>query len=193
MSTETTSNADLYFEKSTKKVYIERCTKIESFKEYLEHRYRDNCYYYSAFALMGLKPNDFLVRGYLDGNYHHGWVEFKFEDTEFVFDSMLKHIVLKEDYYKKFNPKIGYKKTQKEILDEYLNEKCAFKIKEDFWQFKYIVMNTDENIDNISYNKIIENDRENAHVPSALMLARIEINKYDSEIRRFIAYCEPSC
>ena len=47
--------ANRYFLQRTKKVYIERCTKIESFEEYLSHRYRDNCYYYSAYALMGLK------------------------------------------------------------------------------------------------------------------------------------------
>lgn len=194
MSTECMEKANRYFLQRTKKVYIERCTKIESFEEYLNHRYRDNCYYYSAYALMGLKPDDFLVRGYIDlddwKDYHHGWVEFKFEEDEYVFDSRLKEVVLKKEYYEYFNPRIEYKKTQKEILDEYLNERCASKIKDGFWQFKYIVMNTDK--DDIPYSEIIANDKNNGHVPSALMLARVVISKYSSEITRFIAYSEPS-
>ena len=114
MSTECIEKANRYFIQRTKKVYIERCTKIESFEEYLGHRYRDNCYYYSA-----------------------------------------------------------------------------FKIQDGFWQFKYIAMNTDK--DDIPYLELIANDKNNGHVPSALMLARVVINKYNSEITRFIAYSEPSC
>ena len=160
MSTECIEKANRNFIQRTKKGYIERCTKIESFEEYLGHRYRDNCYYYSAYALMGLKPDDFLVRGYIDlddwKDYHHGWVEFKFEEEEYVFDSRIKGVVLKQEYYKYFNPRIEYKKAQKEILDEYLNERCAFKIQDGFWQFKYIAMNTDK-VD-IPYREIIAND-----------------------------------
>ena len=167
---------------------------IESFQEYLNHRYRDNCYYYSAYALMGLKPDDFLVRGYIDldswKNYPHGWVEFTFEENEYVFDSMVKGIVSKQEWYENFNPRVEYKKTQKEILDEFLNERNAFKIQDGFWQFKYIVMNT--NKDDIPYHEIIANDKNNGHVPSALMLARLVISKYSSEVIRFIAYSEPS-
>ena len=194
MSTKHIENANRYFEQRTKKVYIESCTKIESFQEYLNHRYRDNCYYYSAYALMGLKPDDFLVRGYIDldgwKNYHHGWVEFTFEENEYVFDSMVKGIVSKQEWYENFNPRVEYKKTQKEILDEFLNERNAFKIQDGFWQFKYIVMNT--NKDDIPYHEIINNDKNNGHVPSALMLARLVISKYSSEVIRFIAYSEPS-
>ena len=51
-------------------------------------------------------------------------------------------------------------------------------------------MNTDKN--EISYNEIIVYDKSNGYVPSALMLARAVINKYSSEITRFIAYSEPS-
>lgn len=194
MSTEWIEQANRYFIENTKKVYIERRVKIETFEEYLSHRYRDNCYDYSAYALMGLKPSDFLVRGYIDldnwKDYYHGWVEFKFEENEYVFDSRIKGIVLKQEWYERFNPRAEYKKSQKEILKEYLNERCTFKIREGFWQFKSIVMNTDK--DDISYNNLIANDENNGCVPSALALARIEINKYNSEIVRFIAYSEPS-
>lgn len=193
MFTEGIEKANRYFSQMTKKVYVEECVKIESFEEYLNHRYQ-NCYHYSAYACMGLKPGDFVVRGYIDVNgrkyYHHGWVEFKFEENEYVFDSMIKSVMPKEKWYKTYNPRVDYRKTQREILDEYLNERCAFKIKEGFWQFKYIVMNTDKN--NIPYHEIIANDKNNGHIPSALMLARVVIDKYSSEIIRFIAYSEPS-
>ncbi len=183
-----------YFEKSTTKVYIERCTKIESFHEYLEHRYRDGCYYYSAYALMGLKPDDCLVRGNITlvgrKNYHHGWVEFNFDEEEYVFDSSIRGIVSKQDWYTRFNPRVDYKKTQKEILETFLNEKNAFKIHDGFWQFKNIIMNDSK--DTISYEDIIAFDKKNGYVPSALALARLEISSYTSEVLRFIAYSEPS-
>ena len=47
-----------YFMSCTKKVYIEQEYMIENFEEYLNHRYRDMCYYYSLFALMGMTHND---------------------------------------------------------------------------------------------------------------------------------------
>lgn len=188
MSTECINRANRYFTQNTKKVYIERRTKIESFEEYLNHRYRDNCYYYSAYALMGLNFDDFLVRGYIDRNYHHGWIEFKFEENEYIFDSMIKTVIPKQEWYESFNPRIDYKKTQKEILDTYLNERCAFKIKDGFWQFKSIVMNTDKT--DISYNELIANDESNGYVPSALILARVVM--YYSRITRFIAYSDSS-
>lgn len=194
MSTEWIKRANRYFMESTKKVYVERSVKIEPFEEYLNHRYCDNCYYYSAYALMGLNPGDFLVRGYIDlngrKNYHHGWVEFKYEENEYVFDSKIREVVLKKEWYERFNPRVEYQKTQEEILKEYLNERCAFKIQEGFWQFKGIVMNVDKA--DISYSDLIANDEKNGYVPSALMLARVVINKYSSEIMRFIAYAETS-
>ncbi len=52
MSNECIERANRYFMQKTKKVYIERCAKIEPFEEYLRHRYHDNCYCYSAYALM---------------------------------------------------------------------------------------------------------------------------------------------
>lgn len=183
-----------YFLERTRRVYVERCTKIEPFEEYLSHRYRDNCYYYSGYAFMGLKPSDFLVRGFIDledyKDYHHGWVEFEFEGQVYVFDSRLKDVVQKQEYYEYFNPRIDYKKTQREILAEYLNEHCAFKINDDFWQFKYFVSNVAN--ENLSYQQMLEYDKNSGHVPSVLMLARVQISKYSGEIKRFIAYSEPS-
>lgn len=188
-----------YFLTRTKVVYVERCTKIESFEEYLEHRYRNNCYFYSAYALMGLKPQDFLVRGdislksnyvWRNGGYPHGWVEFEFEGEYYVFDSMLEKPVPKQEYYDDYKPQISYKKSQKEILEEFLNERCAFRISDNFWQFKYYAIN--ETTRKLSQQDIIDIDRHNGHVPAALMLARMQINKFTGEITRFIAYVEPS-
>lgn len=191
--TELIQKAWKYFLQRTKCVYVERYTNIETFEEYLSHSYRNNCYYYSTYALMGMKPNDILVRGFIDlddcTDYHHGWVEFEFEGKQFVFDSMLKYVVPKQEYYEHFNPRIDYKKSQKEILDEFLNERCAIKVQDGFWQFKYLAMN--KYTQNISHNEILDIDRNNGYVPSALMLARIEIGKFSGEIRRFIAYVEP--
>ena len=59
-----------YFFKQVEKVYINRCNSlgIETFKEYLSYRYQGNCYYYSAWALMGLDNNAKVVRGRININ-----------------------------------------------------------------------------------------------------------------------------
>ena len=194
MSTIFTQSVDEYFFQRTKKVYIEQCTKIVSFEEYLKQNYSEECYYYSAYALMGLKPSDFLVRGYINitSFYHHGWVEFEFQGKDYVFDSRLENIVLKQKYYEKYSPRITYKKTQKEILDEYLNEKYAFEIIKGFWQFKYFIVDYDTaTIPPLEV--MLDYDEKNGYIPSSLMLARVVVNKYNSEIQRFIGYSEPSC
>lgn len=198
MSNNSTERVWKYFLERTKKVYVERCIKIESFEEYLSHRYRNNCYYYSAYALMGLKPQDYLVRGaitlkddwpYQNGGYRHGWIEFVFEDEEYVFDSMLKTPVPKQEYYDYYKPQISYKKSQKEILDTFLYSPSAIKIEDNFWQFRDCVTHVSPN--ELSYDEIIEYDCNNGYVPTALMLARIQISKYTGEVTRFIAYSEP--
>lgn len=186
-----------YFKMSTGIVYVERGNQVESFQEYLGHRYQDNCYYYSAFALMGLKPEDYLVRGDIDSNnwryYHHGWVEFSYDEQEYVFDSMLTNfLVSKEEWYQYYNPEITYKKTQEKILNEFLNEKNAFEIKKNFWQFKEYVMNLPD-VESIPIKKLQAIDKENGHVPTALMLARLEMSKYSSRPTRFLAYSPDYC
>ena len=177
-------NATRYFLEKTKKVYVERCNVngIETFQKYLSYRYRDNCYYYSAYALMGLNGNDFLMRGMIDlsgsgyRNYAHGWVEFTFEGKEFVFDPILKGIVLKEFYYEDFNPEISFKKSQYDILTQYLTTEHAIQITKNMWQFK----------------NHIDNSYDNGYVLNALRLSRIEVSTIDKKVTRFIAYDEPS-
>ncbi len=199
MSDNSIERAWKYFLERTKKVYIEKRVEIETFEEYLAHRYRDNCYYYSGYAIMGLMPQDYLLRGELtlkddwpwqNGGYRHGWVEFEFEGECYVFDSMLKTPVPKQEYYDYYKPQISYKKSQKEILDIFLNVPGAIKIDDYFWQFKYCITHISPK--ELSYDEIIEYDRNNGYVPSVLMLARIQINKYTGEVTRFIAYSEPS-
>lgn len=182
-----------YFKERTKKVYIERCTKIETFEEYLSHRYRDNCYYYSFDALMGLELDDFLVRGYIEingsKNYHHGWIEFSFENNEYIFDSLLKRIVLKSEWYESLKPNITYRKSKKDILDIFLNETYAIKVNDNFWQFKETVKPTQEKM---KYYDFLNFDHNNGHVPTALAFARIQISNFSHDITRFIAYSPPS-
>ena len=136
-----------YFNNRMKKVYIDRCNYlgIESFKQYLDHRYRDNCYYYSAYALMGLKEDDKIMRGRIDvgqpnifdmfapdvnpnSNYYHGWCEFIFDGKEYVFDSMIRGIVTKEEYYEDRKPVINYEATLSEVLSYYLSSECADRV-----------------------------------------------------------------
>ena len=91
--------ANRYFERRMRTIFVDRvCAKgIETFEQYLSYRYRDNCYYYSGYAIIGLKDDDYLMRGDLcisgdfiwgNGGYSHGWVEFKYKGKEYVFDSM---------------------------------------------------------------------------------------------------------
>ena len=79
--------ANRYFERRMRTIFVDRvCAKgIETFEQYLSYRYRDNCYYYSGYAIIGLKDDDYLMRGDLcisgdfiwgNGGYSHGWVEF---------------------------------------------------------------------------------------------------------------------
>mgnify|MGYP003292266549 CR=1 FL=1 len=146
---------------------------------------------------MGLNLDDVLVRGKIDldiwKGYEHGWVEFSFKGTTYVFDSMIKGITPQKEYYKKYKPEKWFEATQKEILDKYLTEEYAIEIKKGLWQFK----------------NIIDNEMCNGYVLNALRLSRIEISTLDEnehypvfskifqidtneKVNRFIAYDEPS-
>ena len=64
--------ANAYFISCTEKVFVEKWNYLtkkgyfQTFKEYMECHYKGNCYYYSAYALMGLKNSDLIVRGTID-------------------------------------------------------------------------------------------------------------------------------
>ena len=101
--------ANRYFDRRMRAIFVDRCNAkgIETFEKYLAYRYRDNCYYYSGYAIMGLKNDDYLMRGAIcisgnfiwgNGGYSHGWVEFKYRGKEYVFDSMCIGILSKNCY-----------------------------------------------------------------------------------------------
>ena len=124
--------ANRYFDRRMKVVFVDRVCGlgIETFKKYLSYRYRDNCYYYSGYAIMGLKDNDYLVRGnislphsvYANGGYSHGWVEFMYNGQEYVFDSMCIGVVPKDEWYNHFKPDVKFKYSKKVILESILEE-----------------------------------------------------------------------
>lgn len=122
--------ADKFFMDKTRKIFIDRTVAIETFEQYLNHRYRNNCYNYSASAIMGMSLDDYLVRGDItiydswqweNGGYDHGWVEFNFEGETYVFDSRVNGVTLKKEWYLKFKPKNIVKFTKREILNSILN------------------------------------------------------------------------
>ena len=195
---ERVAKANEYFQKETQKVYIDRCNSlgIETFEQYLNHRYRDSCYNYSFYALMGLKNTDNLIRGIIDVygrgkcNYHHGWVEFMYDGEEYIFDNHFSKVVSKEDWYLVRSPQIRYKKSKKEILDKYLNEDYGYKVTEGFWQMKEVIYKGYKN-----YKQIKEAEKANeadGYVPGNLQRARVVLSSYDGEVKRFIAYDPPS-
>ena len=138
-----------------------------SLQEYFLRDYRANCYYYSTYILLCMKPTDRLCRGiiHLDGdhdfisrllsdgnivpNYEHGWIEFEFKGKWWVYDDHYNNPIPLEEWEKQRQPLEVYKKfTQTELL-EYLTKKYADQIKiikkgknikitsDNIWDFKY--------------------------------------------------------
>ena len=122
--------ANRYFDRRMRAIFVDRCNSkgIETFEEYLAYRYRDNCYYYSGYAIIGLNNDDYLMRGDLcisgdfiweNGGYSHGWVEFKYKGKEYVFDSMCRGIVTKAEWYEEFKPNVNFKHSKQEIIESF--------------------------------------------------------------------------
>lgn len=120
--------ANQYFLNRMEKIFVDRGVYkvVETFAQYLNHRYRNNCYEYSGTAIIGMKPDDYLVRGSLtlsddwmweNGGYGHGWVEFVYNGEEVIFDSRCKGIVPKKEWYEEFKPQDIVKFTKKQVLD----------------------------------------------------------------------------
>ncbi len=105
--------------------------------EYFDKHYLRNCYYYSTYLFLCLKPTDRLVRGEIHKglkckdsipNYRHGWVEFEFNDKWWVYDDHYVYPILIEEYYKASAPYIVFEKfTQNELL-EFVKKKFPDKI-----------------------------------------------------------------
>lgn len=173
--------ANRYFVNRMRKIFVDRCVGIENFDQYLAHRYRTNCYFYSAYAIMGMLHTDFLVRGditladdwqWCDGGYGHGWVEFSFLGTEFVFDSACQNVVPKEEWYEKFKPENMIKITQKQILEKLIPSTHCFE-RGAFYQIR---TETDDETDQ---NYLVKPFKD------AVVFLKRDI------IMRFIAYRDP--
>lgn len=118
-----------------------------SMQEYFDRHYRANCYYYSTFILMCMKPTDRLVRGciHIDGeldfiyksfqkgtcpNYEHGWVEFEFNGKWWVYDDHYSYPIPMDLYYEMNSPYEIYKKFTQSELIEYIKENYSDKVTE---------------------------------------------------------------
>ncbi len=131
-------HANKYFLERMKNIFVDRGVYkgVETFEEYLNHRYRNNCYWYSATAIIGMLENDYLVRGSIslsydwmwsDGGYEHGWVEFTLQGKEYVFDSRCNGVALKQEWYEEFKPKNIVKYTKQQILNTvFISEKMTY-------------------------------------------------------------------
>lgn len=176
--------ANQHFLNQMEKVSVRRAeyNVVETFIEYLSHRYRTNCYNYSAYAIMGLDENDKLVRGdiclpndawrWCNGGYGHGWVEFLYGGEEFVFDSRCKSIMLKSEWYKMFKPEKLVKFTQAEILYMIFTEGGLEKQENGYYKVKDMSKREDPNY-------------------RVRPLTKAEIYMRGRKIERFIAYRNP--
>ena len=119
-----------------------------SMQEYFDRQYKHNCYYYSTYILMCMKPTDRLVRGniHLGGendfvsrifnggnkvpNFKHGWVEFEFNNKWWVYDDHYIYPILMEKWYNMKSPYEVYKKFTQSELIAYVKENFPDKVKE---------------------------------------------------------------
>ena len=147
------------------------------------------CYLLTAWALLGLGPEDTRVCGEVDvfthdgqlarKGYKHAWVEFQVKDNYLVYDPLYDFVIPRDLYYEICHPgKITSRKTWREILKQYLNKRYAFQVDEETWQFK--------SEKETSYDK----DEMNGYVFNALQKGRIHgwYLKDDGHIEAFIAY-----
>lgn len=191
-----------YFFKQVEKVYINRCNRlgIETFEKYLNYRYQDNCYYYSAWALMGLDNNAKVVRGRINinanrkpyltyctqrkwpnSNYYHGWVEFAFDGEEYVFDSLLPTIVSKNWYYKNKKPVVNYESTLEEVIKMCISDKDT----EQIAPYTYRIGNL--------YMKYYDSqEKDTTYLAFPMSKAIIELETDKNKIKKFTAYAPPS-
>ncbi len=174
--------ANKYFLKRMEKILVDRGVYkvVETFAEYLNHRYRNNCYNYSAAAIMGMQGNDYLVRGSLtlsydwmwcNGGYGHGWVEFVFQGKTYVFDSRCEGVILKQEWYDEFQPQNIVRYTQKQVLDTiFIPEKMTY-LQDGTYQIENVYSENDPN-----------------HLLNPFMNAKIYLE--GTKLKKFIAFKE---
>lgn len=83
------------------------------------------CWQTSETAILFLDDNSFLKRGYLKfsdkRNYYHSWIQFNFENEDYVFDPCLNIISSKNNYYSIFEIKEITSINSKEIKEYFIN------------------------------------------------------------------------
>ncbi len=174
--------ANQYFLKQMENIFVDRGVYkvVENFSEYLGHRYRNNCYEYSSTAIIGMRQDDYLVRGSLtisydwmwaDGGYEHGWVEFLYNGDEYVFDSRCKGVVPKDEWYSEFNPQSIVKFTRQDIFNTVFVPENMICLGNCVYQIKDIYM---------------ENDTEKIFNP----FRKSKIYFVGEKVNKFIAYKE---
>jgi len=139
--------ADKYFRDKIDKIVLYRKGHLCSLSREIYNPGGGCCYLLTAWVLLGLGPEDTRVCGEVDTfthgglraekNYKHAWVEFQVKDDCFVYDPLYDFVIPKDLYYEICHPrKITSRKTWREILKQYLNERYAYQIDEEIWQFK---------------------------------------------------------
>lgn len=141
--------ATQYFNEQMEKVYVRRNCRITPFSERAHNPGGGQCYYLSTWALMGLKPNDVLVRGQIDlperpgwkahSNYKHGWVQFSFEGDHYIYDPCEAHVWPQTPWEETFSPhKETFRKSLQEVLDLVFKfeDKTVYHVSDYIYQFK---------------------------------------------------------
>jgi hypothetical protein len=89
-------------------------------KLFQENGMMGECWEMSNFLSPFFKDDDCIVRGSLNGNYEHGWIEFRRYVTDYICDAALSIICKKDDYYEAFNPEIVSKIPAKLVKQKLL-------------------------------------------------------------------------
>lgn len=170
------TKAQDYITERISHIYIEHEGQINAFQKYNSA----DCFKHTTLILLALKQNALLIRGYIAcGDLQglpFGWLEFQFKGQEFVFSPMLPDAIPKEDYYSFFEPRVEYKKTRKEILDEFLLEKYAVRYPNNVWQFKNNLVD------------LCPSNMSNGYLPDTLNSVKIEFIGKSKKISQIVAY-----
>lgn len=139
-----------YFNEEVTKIYVRRNCKISQFNEFAHNPKGGRAYYLSSWALMGLQPDDYLIRGQVDlpdrpgwkaqPNYKHGWIQFLYQDDWFIYDPLESHVWEQNHWEEVHKPhNITFNLSQKEILTLALKDEAfdnAHQINDYIYQFK---------------------------------------------------------
>lgn len=139
--------ANQYFKSAIESVFVENNGIIKPFSEYCYQPRGGSCYYYSTWALMGLKSGDYRICGTIDvparpgfkatPDYRHAWVEFQYENEYYIYDSMESLVYPFAVWVESRHPRaITFRMTRAEILDRVLHPAFAYSVDEYIWQLK---------------------------------------------------------